>query len=96
MVLLLFNIIGLFLLEIVELVVHTPFLVPLYWLGIIVPSLAVAVRRLHDIGKNGLWLLIALIPFIGAIVLLVFYVTDSQPGDNQYGPNPKMPMATTS
>ena len=60
-----------------------------YWLAIILPSIAVGVRRLHDIGKSGWWLLIGLIPLVGAIVLLVFAVFDSQRGDNQYGPNPK-------
>lgn len=53
------------------------------------PGLAVAARRLHDIGKSGWWLLIGLIPFIGGIWLLVLVLTDSQPGDNKYGPNPK-------
>ena len=61
----------------------------LYALAIIIPSLAVALRRLHDIGKSGWWILIALVPLIGAIWLLVLYVRDSQPGENQYGPNPK-------
>ncbi len=55
----------------------------------IIPSIAVSFRRLHDIGKSGWWLLIALIPLIGEIVLIVFSVTDSQPGENAYGPNPK-------
>jgi len=61
----------------------------LYTLGVLLPSLAVGVRRLHDIGKSGWWLFISLIPLIGAIWLLVLMATDSQPGDNQYGPNPK-------
>ena len=61
----------------------------LYVLGVLVPGLAVGVRRLHDTNRSGWWLLISFIPFIGAIVLLVFFVQDSQPGDNQYGPNPK-------
>lgn len=61
----------------------------LYGLAIFLPGLAIGVRRLHDIGKSGWWLLIALIPIVGFIVLLVFAVTDSQPGENQYGPNPK-------
>jgi uncharacterized membrane protein YhaH (DUF805 family) len=61
----------------------------LYSLAILIPSLAVGVRRLHDVGKSGWWLLISLIPLIGSIWLLVLFVTDSQPGDNQYGPNPK-------
>lgn len=54
-----------------------------------IPGLAVAVRRLHDTGRTGWWLLISLVPVIGGIVLLIFYCTDSQIGDNQYGPNPK-------
>ena len=61
----------------------------IYLLAIILPSLAVAVRRLHDIGKSGWMILISLIPLIGGILLLVLLVTDSNPGDNQYGPNPK-------
>jgi uncharacterized membrane protein YhaH (DUF805 family) len=61
----------------------------LYTLGVLLPSLAVLVRRLHDIGKSGWWVFITLIPLIGAIWLLVLLVGDSQPGDNQYGPNPK-------
>ena len=61
----------------------------LYALGVLVPSVAVAIRRLHDIGKPGWWILIGLVPCIGAIVLIVFYAQDSQPGSNEYGPNPK-------
>lgn len=61
----------------------------LYVLAMIIPSLAVAVRRLHDTGKSGWMLLIALIPLIGSIWLLVLYVTDGNPGENEYGSNPK-------
>lgn len=61
----------------------------LYSLAILIPSLAVTVRRLHDTGRTGWWLLIGLIPLIGAIVLLVFMLLDSQPNDNEYGANPK-------
>lgn len=60
----------------------------LYGIGVILPSLAVAARRLHDSGRTAWWLLIGLVPIIGAIVLLVFFVLESQPGDNVYGPNP--------
>jgi len=49
----------------------------------------VSVRRLHDVGKSGWMLLIGLIPLVGAIWLLVLMVTDSVPGENQYGQNPK-------
>ncbi len=55
----------------------------------LVPSLAVAVRRLHDTGRSGWWLLISFIPFVGAIILIVFLATEGQPGENQWGPNPK-------
>lgn len=61
----------------------------LYALFALVPSLAIAARRLHDSGKSGWLLLLGLIPVIGFIILLVFYVMDSQPGANKYGPNPK-------
>ena len=58
-------------------------------LALLLPSLAVGARRLHDTGRSGWWLLIALIPVVGWIILLVFFVQDSQQ-DNQYGPNPKV------
>lgn len=61
----------------------------LIMLAILLPSLAVTVRRLHDTGRKGWWILINLIPYVGAIVMLVFTLFDSQPGDNKYGPNPK-------
>lgn len=60
-----------------------------YSLAVLIPAWAVFTRRMHDIGKSGWWWLIALIPLVGAIVLLVFACQDSQPGDNAYGPNPK-------
>lgn len=58
-------------------------------IALFLPGIAVAVRRLHDIGKSGWFYLLILIPLIGAIVLLVFYLQDSQPGENEYGKNPK-------
>ncbi len=58
-------------------------------LATLVPGLAVAVRRLHDTGKSGWFILLGLIPVVGGIIVLVFMVSDSLPGDNQYGPNPK-------
>ena len=60
-----------------------------YSLAILTPAIAVSVRRLHDTNRSGWWLLIELIPVIGAIVLFIFMVQDSQQGDNQYGLNPK-------
>lgn len=61
----------------------------LYVLAMLIPGLAVAVRRLHDVGKSGWMILIALIPLIGSIWFLVLMVTDSNAGENQYGQNPK-------
>lgn len=61
----------------------------LYILGVIVPSLTLSVRRLHDTGHSGWWCFIAFLPIIGSIVLLVWFVSDSNPQANPYGPNPK-------
>ena len=61
----------------------------LYALAVMVPALAVSVRRLHDTNRSGSWEFLVFVPLIGAIVLLVFYALDSKPGENQYGPNPK-------
>ncbi|MGL4564337.1 MAG: DUF805 domain-containing protein [Halioglobus sp.] len=61
----------------------------LYSLAVLLPSIAVGARRLHDTSRTGWWLLIGLIPVIGTIVLIVFFALDSTPGDNAYGPNPK-------
>lgn len=67
----------------------------LYSLAIIIPSLAVAIRRLHDTGKSGWWLLIGLVPIVGVIVLIVFYATEGDAGPNQYGePDPGLPAIT--
>jgi uncharacterized membrane protein YhaH (DUF805 family) len=67
-------------------------IVGLIWiLATIVPALAVLVRRLHDTGKSGWWALIGFVPFVGAIVLFVFTVLDSDAGANKYGESPKAP-----
>jgi len=58
-------------------------------LAMMIPSLAVSVRRLHDTGRSGWWVLIGLVPLIGAIVLLVFFAQDGEAGTNEYGENPK-------
>lgn len=58
-------------------------------LGLCLPSLAVSIRRLHDVGKSGWFILIGLVPVVGGIILIIFSLLDSQPGSNAYGPNPK-------
>ena len=58
-------------------------------LAVLIPGLAVCWRRLHDIGKSGAYVFISLIPLVGVILLLVWFCQPGQPGDNQYGPDPK-------
>jgi uncharacterized membrane protein YhaH (DUF805 family) len=62
-----------------------------FGLAVLVPGIAVAFRRLHDTNRSAWWLLIALIPFIGALVLIVFYLLPGTPGENRFGPDPKAP-----
>ncbi len=85
----LFNIIIALVLGAVSGMLDAQILVMLYSLAIIVPSLAVAVRRLHDTGRSGAWIFISLVPVVGGLIFLYFMVIDGQPGDNQYGANPK-------
>ena len=61
----------------------------LYNLAVLIPYIAVTARRLHDTDRSGWWQLIALIPLIGFIILLVFLCSDSKPGENRFGANPK-------
>ena len=61
----------------------------IYILAMLIPTIAVVVRRLHDTGRSGWWFFIQLVPLVGAFILLYFMVCDSQPGQNAYGPNPK-------
>lgn len=61
----------------------------IYGLAVFIPGLALLIRRLHDVGKSGWMIFISLIPIIGAIWLFILTIRDSNPGDNEYGPNPK-------
>jgi len=65
------------------------FISVLYSLAILVPGIAVAIRRMHDIGKSGIWILIVLIPCVGWIWYLVLAATEGEPSANAYGPSPK-------
>lgn len=79
--------VGLF---IVESLVGSPgILVLIFALGLLVPSIAVSIRRLHDTDRSGWWILIGFVPLVGGIVLLVFMCLDGTAGTNQYGPDPK-------
>ncbi len=68
--------------------VHANFQVVLviFYLGIILPSISVSVRRLHDLGKSGWWCCLSLIPVIGWIILLVWFCNSGTEGDNRFGP----------
>jgi len=71
---------------------RTGILGTLFSFGTLIPSLALAIRRLHDIGKSGWWILLGVIPLvniIGIFVLLYFFIKDSHPDENQFGLNPK-------
>ena len=61
----------------------------IYSLAVLLPSLAVFWRRMHDTGRSGAWFFLNLVPLVGSIILIVFACKDSEPGENQYGPSPK-------
>ncbi|MCH5330636.1 MAG: DUF805 domain-containing protein [Alistipes sp.] len=85
----LYNFIASFVIGLVATLIKLPLLASLYGLAVLVPGLAVGARRLHDIGKSGLFLLVGLIPVIGTIWLIILFCQDSLPGANQWGNNPK-------
>ena len=62
----------------------------LFSLAVLIPSIAVGVRRLHDTNRSGWWMLIGLVPLVGAIVLIYFFASEGTAGPNQYGPDPKV------
>ena len=92
----LFNLIVAFVLALIDMLIGTfsavqniGLLSGIYSLAVLIPTLAVTVRRLHDIDRSGWWILINLIPLIGSIVLLVFSLLPGTPGSNRFGPDPK-------
>lgn|SRR5690625_98471 len=92
----LFNVIFLFILGLIDTLTGTAnpntglgLLSGIYWLAVLIPSIAVAVRRMHDTGRKGWWLLLVFIPLIGPLIILVMMLQNSQQGENQYGPSPK-------
>jgi len=94
---LLFNILILIVLSILDQILGTfdsetkkGFISSVYSLAVIIPSIAVSIRRLHDTDKTGWWLLLNLIPLFGSLVLLIFFISDSQRETNRFGINPKL------
>ena len=76
-------------LYLIGLAIGTQIIYYLYALAVLLPGLAVAVRRLHDTDKSGWWVLLGIIPIVGAIILIVFTATEGTRGPNQYGQDPK-------
>jgi uncharacterized membrane protein YhaH (DUF805 family) len=62
----------------------------LFYLAILIPALAVQVRRFHDQDKSGWFVLLGFIPFVGGIIVLVFMCLEGTKGENRFGPDPKM------
>jgi len=85
----LFNVLLSIVVNVIGSAIHFGLLSYLVSLALLLPGVGVAVRRLHDTGKSGWWLLIGLIPVVGAIILLVYFVTDSNAAGAKYGPAPK-------
>ena len=82
----LFTILAAIAAEIVDAIIGTHFIYLIVALALILPNLSVAIRRLHDTDRTGWWILIGLIPIVGFIVLLIFYLQDGDDGPNKYGP----------
>ncbi|MFD5494605.1 DUF805 domain-containing protein [Streptomyces sp. NPDC001812] len=89
----LFSVIVSIVLTAVDAAIGIQVLQPIYAIAVLLPTLAVTVRRLHDTNRSGWWIFIALIPLVGFIVMLVFLATEGTPGENKYGANPKEPLA---
>ncbi|MET7284573.1 DUF805 domain-containing protein [Streptomyces sp. NPDC005573] len=89
----LFSLIISIVLAIVDNAMNSVVLGLVYSLAVLLPSLGVTVRRLHDTGKSGWFVLLCLIPLVGGIILIVFLATEGKPEQNQYGANPKYAQA---
>jgi uncharacterized membrane protein YhaH (DUF805 family) len=87
------NLIIAIMIGIIGRIIHVPVLSTLYSLAVLVPGIAVGVRRLHDTGRTGWWLLISLIPLIGTIWIIVLLASNGDQGSNQYGADPKAAAA---
>jgi uncharacterized membrane protein YhaH (DUF805 family) len=92
----LFNFIAAIVAGILDNILHTTYsnqttgiISTVYSLAVLLPGLGVAIRRMHDLGKSGWWILVSLIPVAGIIWYIVLAATEGQHGDNQYGADPK-------
>ncbi|GAA5216957.1 DUF805 domain-containing protein [Corallincola platygyrae] len=78
---------------VIDVLLGLGFVAAIVMLGLIIPSISVCVRRLHDTGRSGWWWWIQLVPLVGPIILLIFMVQNSADAENDYGPNPKAAIA---
>lgn len=85
----LFNLIIQIVLGVIGGLIKMPWIISIYGLAILVPAIAVGIRRLHDVGKSGWMLLAALVPVLGAIYLLYLFCKDGEKNTNAWGANPK-------
>ncbi|MFF2328276.1 MULTISPECIES: DUF805 domain-containing protein [unclassified Streptomyces] len=86
----LFNIIAIIILAIIDAVIgSTPVIVAIYYVAIILPTLGVGARRLHDTGRSGWWLLFGIVPLVGEITLFVLMCLEGDRGQNAHGQDPK-------
>ncbi|WP_413111831.1 DUF805 domain-containing protein [Thaumasiovibrio sp. DFM-14] len=76
-------------LSIVDNLIGSQLLGSVYSLAVVIPTIAVTVRRMHDTGRSGWWVLIGFIPLVGLLAILFFAAAEGTPGSNDYGPNPK-------
>ena len=84
----LFYFIGAIVAEIIDAVLGITAIYPLFSLAVLLPGIAVAVRRLHDLDRSGWWILLGLIPLVGAIILIIWYCMKGTTGPNRFGPDP--------
>jgi uncharacterized membrane protein YhaH (DUF805 family) len=89
----LFYYIGFAVAAIIDAAIGIYVLTGLYSLAVLLPTLALAIRRLHDLDRTGWWIFLAAIPLIGAIILLIWYCTKGTDGPNRFGPDPLGAMA---
>ncbi len=84
----LFTVVGSIVAGIIDAVLGITVIDPLFGLATILPSIAVAIRRLHDLDRTGWWIFLSLIPLIGWIILIIWYCTRGTIGPNRFGPDP--------
>ncbi len=84
----LFVVLGQIVTAIVDSVIGIQLTTGIFSLVVLLPGIAVGVRRLHDLDRSGWWLLLAFVPLVGTIVLIVWFCTRGTPGPNRFGPDP--------